>query len=127
MSVVMAYTSARRLPSPLGRTFTSGSKVDDAAKRRRRLVGLRRRERRCTFRCSTDCACEAATAFCPLTPIASLAVISEEDKTSSKPDCRAAHGAARIDRDLAENSFFHGVELEARSEYAADRTPIETK
>lgn len=47
--------------------------------------------------------------------------IGEESKTSSKPDSRAAHGAARIDRGPAENSFFHGVELEARSEYAPDR------
>ena len=49
------------------------------------------------------------------------AAISEDEKTSSKPDCRAAHGAARIDRNEAENSIFRGVELEAWSEYAAAR------
>jgi hypothetical protein len=84
MSVVVAHTSARRLLSPLSRTFTSGSKLDDAAKRWRRLVGPRPRERRYSFRCSTDCACEAAAAFCPLTPIASLAVAGRERSTEQR-------------------------------------------
>jgi hypothetical protein len=48
-------------------------------------------------------------------------VISEGRKTSSKRDSRAAHGAARIDRGPVKNSFFHVVELEAGSEYAAER------
>jgi len=51
-------------------------------------------------------------------------VIGEGIKTSSKPDHRAARGAARIDRRPAENSFFHGVELEARSECAAERFTV---
>jgi len=48
-------------------------------------------------------------------------VISEDGKTSPKRDRRAAHGAARIDRGPAQDSFFHVVELEAGSEHAVDR------
>jgi hypothetical protein len=51
--------------------------------------------------------------------------ISEDGKTISKPERRAARGAARIDRGAAENSFFRVVEPEAGSEYAADRLRFE--
>jgi hypothetical protein len=60
--------SARRCCEALGRAFTPGSRLDGVQKRCRRLVGPQPRERRCTFRCSTDCACEAAAAFFRLTP-----------------------------------------------------------
>jgi len=43
------------------------SRLDDVEKRWRRLVGPRSRERRCTFRCSKDCAYQAAAAFFRLT------------------------------------------------------------
>jgi len=51
-----------------------GLQLDDVEKRWRRLVGPQFRERTCSFRCSTVCACEASAAFYRLSLITSLAV-----------------------------------------------------
>jgi hypothetical protein len=66
--------SARRDES-IGRPAYSrpASRLDDVEKRGRRLADLPR-ERRCSFRCSTDSISTASAAFYCLTPITSLAV-----------------------------------------------------
>jgi len=54
--------------------FTHGLQ---ARRRGKTLASARRpqlRERRRSFRCSTDCACEAAAAFCRVSVLAALAV-----------------------------------------------------
>jgi len=52
---------------PLGRAGPRRSKLDDVDKRWRRLDGPQPRERRFTFRRSTDCARQASAAFALLT------------------------------------------------------------
>ena len=61
------FDASCHVPLAPGSTFTSGSKLDGVQKRWRRLVVQQPRERRCTFRCATDSACEAVAAFFPLT------------------------------------------------------------
>src|SRR5882672_11011683 len=55
-----------------GRVFTPGLRLDDVENRWRRLEVLERRERRCSFRCSTVWACEASAAVYRLTLLTSL-------------------------------------------------------
>src|SRR5215208_5000653 len=56
-----------------GRMLTPGLQFDDVEKRWRRLEALPR-ERRCSFRCSTDSIATASAAFYRLTQITSLTV-----------------------------------------------------
>jgi hypothetical protein len=58
----MQCTSAKSFGA-IGRMFIRDLRFDDLEKRWRRLVGPPRRERRCSFRCATACACEASAAF----------------------------------------------------------------
>jgi hypothetical protein len=127
--------SLARLSLSIGHAVPRGSKLDELEKRWRRLVGPQPRERRCTFRCSTDCAYEACAAFfrlrCQLARSRARARVPKRQsnrawlrvhdrrlvsnairgrcKTSSQRDCRAAHGDARVDRCEAKNSFFRVV------------------
>ena len=61
----------------IGAMFPRGSKLDAVENRRRRLVDLPR-ERRCSFRCSTDSISTAAAAVYRLPPITALAVAARE-------------------------------------------------
>src|SRR6185295_16847105 len=60
-----------------GTMFTPGSRLDAVENRWRRLADLPR-ERRCTFRCSTDSVSTASAAVYRLTLITALAVAGRE-------------------------------------------------
>jgi len=80
----------------LGDAFTPGSKLDDAAKRWRRLVGPRLRERRCSFRCSTDCAYEASAAFCRPLSRRSQSPVVNAPPNDAQPERRRVHDAPTV-------------------------------
>src|SRR5262245_44683143 len=78
------------------------SKLDAVQKRWRRLV-VTVSERRCSFRCSTGCACEAAAAFFRLT-------LSRRSQ-SARRERAAEHSASRVD-ELA--ALCHPISAESR-------------